>query len=96
MQDGHVPSIYEGGSCNYVRVARARCLVCEETCTTNFRALGAPYHGLVHERCAPLFEYNGIYPHPLPLSQYCAATTVRNRRNSSPDFMRLELRRSSG
>lgn len=34
-------------------------------------ALGAPYHCLLHERCAPYFDYNNrTWPHTKPLCSY--------------------------
>lgn len=33
-------------------------------------AVGAPYHGLLHLRCAPYFPFDGRYPHQMPMIYY--------------------------
>lgn len=55
---------------NVIHVMNNTCLVCDKPCKTNFIALGAPYLGCCHYKCAPFFNFNGDYPHQLPVSEY--------------------------
>lgn len=47
------------------------CIHCKGPFTTEQAyGLGAPYYGLLHVDCAPLFNYSGRYPHKSPLQFY--------------------------
>lgn len=58
--------------CTAIAVVTAPCLQCKETVSvdTLCYALGRPYHGLLHVKCAPYFTYTGHYPHIKPLASY--------------------------
>ncbi len=54
-----------------VWVVGSRCLRCQSPIGEEITlALGPPYHGLLHERCAPYFHYSRQYPHQKPLESY--------------------------
>lgn len=43
------------------------CVNCHQPCTSNFVALGYPYHCLIHQACSPYYDYRG-YPYDQPVS----------------------------
>ncbi len=39
-------------------------------------SLGSPYHALVHESCAPFFDFSKGWPHALPYQYYAQKSRV--------------------
>lgn len=62
----------EGHTVNLIEVFRAICLRCNTPVPTEgkFYALDYPYNGVLHEQCAPLYNYPGKWPHPCPAKVY--------------------------
>jgi len=55
-----------------ILVMRPTCVHCNTPLVTEqrFYAVGAPYYAALHEQCAPLFRFDGRWPHPGPLVAY--------------------------
>lgn len=62
----------DGHTVRLIEVFRAICLRCGEPISAErkFYALDAPYNGVLHEECAPLYNYPGKWPHPGPAKLY--------------------------
>lgn len=57
-------------SVNFVHVMNGQCVHCKEFVRSHAIALGYPYCGLLHARCAHLFDYTLMWPHEKPAVSY--------------------------
>lgn len=62
---------------NFVHVMNAQCVHCREPVHSHSIALGWPYCGLLHVRCAPLFDYRTTWPHANPAISYVSSPQPR-------------------
>jgi hypothetical protein len=57
----------------YLVAMNSQCVHCKKTITPEegaFFCLGEPYYGVVHRKCAPFFQFNGLWPHAFPSVVY--------------------------
>lgn len=61
-----------GRHVSYIKVMSTRCLHCQAYLQPNetFIALGGPYHGALHEGCAPFYSYPLAWPHAHVAANY--------------------------
>lgn len=94
MQDGSIS--VRGHSVNYLVVFNgSRCLHCRRRVSRRRQtiAIGAPYHGVLHIQCAPLYQFQGVWPHQevqanlldtVPLTSTSDSSSSESRRHSPP------------
>lgn len=56
----------------WTAVFSSRCLYCKRKQGDGevMFALPDPYNGLLHQKCAPFYSYDGNWPHEFPLVSY--------------------------
>ncbi len=65
----------------YLLCMETKCIQCKKPVNVDdkiFTVLGTPYFGCLHKWCAPYFNYNGEWPHELPIAFYQQKKSASN------------------
>lgn len=65
IKDYRLPGVNPEGGCNGVFILTMVCPVCRNIVDEACMAFGEPYYCVIHTHCAPLFPFDGRYPHQL-------------------------------